>query len=95
MPLTSNGRTVIHHYPELGVVQFDMRDGQQLVHCMVSDIALENLAARDDRSVDTVEAIFNAYRPEIEKVAARQYEYGTRNPIIRVVDLVEPPPLPG
>jgi hypothetical protein len=85
-----------HHLyePLLGVVLFEMRDDENLVHCMVSECALRNRAMVDGENEGNVEELFGLYRTEVEEIAAKQYGSGFKNPIVRALDLAPPPPLP-
>ena len=93
MPLTSNVGPC-YYEPLLGIVHFKMLDGSLTVHCMVSETALRNRAARADRVQQEVEALFEIYRTEVESLAAKEYGRGVRSPIVRATDLAPPPPLP-
>jgi len=79
----------------LGVVQFKMRDGARVVHCMVSDVALSSRATRDGRPERDVERLFALYRAEVERLASTQYDDGIQNPVVRSHDLAPPPPIPS
>ena len=82
-----------HHLyePLLGIVLFEMRDDESLVHCMVSECALRNRARVDGQGDGSVEDLFGLYRTEVEEIAAQQYGSGFRNPIVRALDLAAPP----
>ena len=87
-----------HHLyePLLGIVLFEMRDEDGLIHhCMVSECALRNRAMIDGEPQDQIDDLFSSYRREVEAIAAQQYECGFKDPIVRAVDLAPPPPLPG
>jgi hypothetical protein len=94
MALTVGQDSTLRFEPLTGVVQFEMRDRAEIVHCMVTEAALRNRAARESVSGLGVEALFHAYWPEIEKLATAQYARGIANPVIRSLDLAPPPPLP-
>jgi hypothetical protein len=90
MKLQASGR---HLYePLLGIVLFEMRDKDDVVHCMVSECALRKRALVDGEADDTVEELFSEYRSEVEAIAERQYDVGFKTPIVRAVDLAPPPP---
>ena len=89
MRLQTSGR---HLYePLLGIVLFEMRDKDDVVHCMVSECALRNRALVDGEADDAVEDLFREYRSEVEAIADQQYDIGYKNPIIRALDLAPPP----
>jgi hypothetical protein len=91
MKLQTSGR---HLYePLLGIVLFEMRDKDQVVHCMVSECALRNRALVDGEPEDAVEDLFSEYSGEVEAIAAQQYDTGIKNPIVRAFDLARPPSL--
>jgi Protein of unknown function (DUF1488) len=91
MKLQASGR---HLYePLLGIVLFEMRDKDDVVHCMVSECALRNRALVDGEPEDAVEDLFREYRSEVEAIAAQQYDIGFKNPIVRAFDLARPPSL--
>jgi hypothetical protein len=91
MKLQASGR---HLYePLLGIVLFEMRDNDNVIHCMVSECALRNRALVDGESEVGVEDLFSEYRSEVEAIAARQYDTGFKNPIVRAFDLARPPSL--
>jgi hypothetical protein len=85
-----------HHLyePLLGIVLFELRDNENLVHCMVSECALRNRARIDGQGDGSVEDLFGLYRTEVEEIGAQQYGSGFKNPIVRALDLAPPPPLP-
>jgi hypothetical protein len=74
-------------------VLFEMRDDENLVHCMVSECALRNRARVDGEGDGSVEDLFGLYRTEVEGIAAKQHGSGCKNPIVRALDLAPPPPL--
>ena len=95
MALTAGEFLTLRFEPLTGVVQFEMFDGTEIVHCMVTEAALRNRAATmESGSGPDVESLLRSYWPEIERLAAAQYERGIANPVIRSLDLVPPPPLP-
>lgn len=79
--------------PLLGIVLFEMRDQDDVVHCMVSECALRNRALVDGEADHAVEDLFSEYRSEVEAIAAQQYDVGFKNPIVRAFDLARPPSL--
>ncbi len=81
--------------PQLGIFRFTMQDGSTAVPCMVTEIALRLRAGGDNTFVETPEELFLRYRFEVEALAAQLHEQGQPSPIVRAVDLVRPPPLPG
>ena len=92
MALRGAGR---HLYePHLGIVLFEMRDLEDVVHCMVSESALRSRALVDGENDGEIEELFWLYRDEVEEIAAAQYDSGFKNPIVRALDLAPPPPLP-
>lgn len=92
MPLTASNDPCLYE-PLLGIVHFKMPDGPHTVHCMVSETALRNRAARADR-IQEVEELFEIYRTQVESLAATEYGRGVVSPIVRATDLAPPPPLP-
>jgi hypothetical protein len=93
MKLQTSGRRL--YEPLLGIVMFEMRHENEVIHCMVSECALRNRALADGELDGGVEDMFNEYQDEIEAIAAQQYDTGFRNPIVRALDLAPPPPLPA
>ena len=94
MALKAGEFLTLRFEPLTGVVQFEMSDGAEIVHCMATEAALRNRAAMESGSRPDVDSLFRSYWPEIERLAAAQYERGIANPVIRSLDLVPPPPLP-
>jgi hypothetical protein len=89
MKLQASGR---HLYePLLGIVLFEMRDKDRIIHCMVSECALRNRALVDGEPDHPVEDLFSEYRSEVEAIAEQQYDVGFKNPIVRASDLARPP----
>ena len=86
MPLV--GAPGYHPFTEGMVgVHFKMKDGNTLVHCIVSEEALQDRAAKDGRSQDHIDALFERYRAEIEKVASDIYDRGVDHPVVNSADL--------
>lgn len=94
MPLNHSNGSYFYE-PQLGILHFQMHDGEHIVHCMVSDIALRNRAEVSGLPQEKVDELFEVYRSEVEALAARQYDRGAQSPIVRVADLTPPPPLPA
>ena len=60
MKLQPSGR---HLYePLLGIVLFEMRDEDEVIHCMVSECALRNRALVDGERDSGVEDLFTEYQ---------------------------------
>lgn len=55
---------------------FDMLDGREIVVCIVSNIALDELAPDKALTHRDREEMFRAYRPVIERAAAIAWEAG-------------------
>jgi uncharacterized protein DUF1488 len=86
MPLVS--APGYHPFTESKVgIHFKMKDGQTLVHCMVSEDALHDRAAKDGHGQDSAEVLFARYRAEIEKLASDIYDKGAKSPAVRSADL--------
>lgn len=86
MPLVS--ALGYHPFTEAMVgVHFKMKDGQTLVHCIVSEDALRDRAAREGRSQDHIDTLFERYRAEIEKLASDIYDNGVKSPVVKGADL--------
>jgi Protein of unknown function (DUF1488) len=86
MPLVS--APGYHPFTEAMVgIHFKMKDGQTLVHCIVSEEALHDRAAKDGRSQDHIDALFERYRAEIEKLASEIYDRGVKRPAVKSADL--------
>jgi heat shock protein HspQ len=87
MPLVS--APGYHPFTESMVgVHFKMKDGKTLVHCIVSEEALQDRAAKDGRSHANIDALFETYRAEIEKLASDIYDRGVERPVVKSADLV-------
>jgi heat shock protein HspQ len=68
-------------------VHFKMKDGTTLVHCMVSEEALRDRAAKDGHRQDNIDALFERYRAEIERLASDIYDSGVERPVVKSADL--------
>ncbi len=86
MPLVS--APGYHPFTEAMVgIHFKMKDGQTLVHCIVSEDALRDRAAREGRGHDHIDMLFERYRAEIEKLASDIYDSGVKSPVVKGADL--------
>ena len=86
MPLVS--APGYHPFTEAMVgVHFKMKDGKTLVHCIVSEEALQDRAAKDSLSQHNIDALFERYRAEIEKLASDIYDTGMKHPVVKSADL--------
>jgi hypothetical protein len=77
MPLKSDpdGR---RRFASEGLVYFPMFDGDSMVPCAVTSAALLALATDEGLEPQRVEAIFERFRLEIERVASEKYDRGER-----------------
>ena len=86
MPLVS--APGYHPFTESMVgVHFKMKAGKTLVHCIVSEDALQDRAAKEGRSQDHIDTLFERYRVEIEKLASDIYDRGVERPVVKSADL--------
>jgi hypothetical protein len=75
MPLTGDPHKRSSNV-DLFSIRFPMFDGSKQVNCTVSSEALQDLAARVGRQAEPIEELFQAYRPEVEKIASDKYDSG-------------------
>jgi hypothetical protein len=75
MPLTSSTNPNVDN-SNLFFIRFPMMDGDKIVAVRVSDIALQDRAARDGRQTEDIIVLFQDYRDEVENAASRKYDEG-------------------
>ena len=79
MPLTPDPNQRYSN-ADLFSVRFPMFDGTKQVTCVVTSEALQDLAALDgspsDKTIKTIERLFESYRSEVEEIASDKYDAG-------------------
>ncbi len=77
-------------HESLDGVYFKMRDGDKIVHCLVTNEALADRASCDGLPENGGCDLFKEYRPEIEEIASLQYSGGVEYPNVDSMSLAPP-----
>jgi len=72
MPLTRG--EAVGYDADLMVFKFTMRNGEQIVHCQISNAALGDLTGHWRGSARELQAEFEAHRELIEAITSEQFD---------------------